>query len=81
MWAPPPGQSLPKTTNPSDPAVINSLSVSKKTAANTIPNLLRLSEESVLEDMNKMKSRVVTLKANIPTDAEIQQHTQSFLEV
>lgn len=81
MWAPPPGQSLPKTTNPSDPAVINSLSVSKKTAANTILNLLRLSEESVLEDMNKMKSRVVTLKANIQTDVEIQQHTQSFLEV
>lgn len=81
MWAPPPGQSLPKTTNPSDPAVINSLSVSKKTAADTILNLLRLSEESVLEDMNKMKSRVVTLKANIQTDAEIQQHTQSFLEV
>lgn len=81
MWAPPPGQSLPKTTNPSDPAVINSLSVSKKTAANTIQNLLRLSEESVLEDMNKMKSRVVTLKANIQTDAEIQQHTQPFLEV
>lgn len=81
MWAPPPGQSLPKTTNPSDPAVINSLSVSKKTAANKIPNLLRLSEESVLEDMNRMKSRVVTLKANIQTDAEIQQHAQSFLEV
>lgn len=81
MWAPPPGQSLPKTTNPSDPAVINSLSVSKKRAANKIPNLLRLSEESVLEDMNRMKSRVVTLKANIQTDAEIQQHAQSFLEV
>lgn len=46
-----------------------------------MPNLLRLSEESVLEDMNKMKSRVVTLKANIQTDAGIQQHTQPFLEV
>lgn len=30
MWAPPPGQSLPKTTSPSDPAMINSVSVSKK---------------------------------------------------
>lgn len=50
-------------------------------AANTIPNLLRLSEESVLEDMNKMKSRIETLKANIQTDAGIHQHTQPFLEV
>lgn len=56
-------------------------SVCPKKAAHTIPNLLRLSEESVLEDMNKMKSRVVTLKANIQSDAGIQQHTQPFLEV
>lgn len=41
----------------------------------------RLSEESVLEDLSKLKSRVVALKANIQTDAEIQQHTQLFLEV
>lgn len=81
MWAPPPGQTLPKTTNPSDPAMINGLSVSKKMTANTTPNLFRLSEESVLEDMNKMKSRVVTLTANIQTEAEIQQHTKAFLEV
>ncbi|XP_035525731.1 FH2 domain-containing protein 1 [Morone saxatilis] len=41
----------------------------------------RLSEESVLEDLSKLKSRVVALKANIQTEAEIQQHTQPFLEV
>ncbi|XP_029296986.1 FH2 domain-containing protein 1 [Cottoperca gobio] len=41
----------------------------------------RLSEESVLEDLTKLKSRVVALKANIQTEAEIQQHTQPFLEV
>lgn len=41
----------------------------------------RLCEESVLEDLSKLKSRVVALKANIQTDAEIQQHTQPFLEV
>ncbi|KAM3613000.1 uncharacterized protein V6R79_018555 [Siganus canaliculatus] len=40
----------------------------------------RLSEESVLEDLSKLKSRVVVLKANIPTEAEIQEHTQPFLE-
>lgn len=43
--------------------------------------LFRLSEESVLEDLIKLKSKVVALKANIQTEAEIQQHTQSFLEV
>lgn len=41
----------------------------------------RLSEESVLEDLSKLKSRVVALKANIQTETEIQQHTQPFLEV
>ncbi|KAM7389596.1 hypothetical protein PAMP_023561 [Pampus punctatissimus] len=41
----------------------------------------RLCEESVLEDLSKLKSRVVALKANILTDAEIQKHTQPFLEV
>lgn len=41
----------------------------------------RLSEESVLEDLSKLKSRVVALKANIQTEPEIQQHTQPFLEV
>lgn len=43
--------------------------------------LFRLSEESVLEDLIKLKSKVAALKANIQTEAEIQQHTQSFLEV
>ncbi|XP_029021666.1 FH2 domain-containing protein 1 isoform X2 [Betta splendens] len=40
----------------------------------------RLCEESVVEDLSKLKSRVVALKANIQTEAEIQQHTQPFLE-
>lgn len=43
--------------------------------------LCRLCEESVLEDLSRLKSRVVALKANIQTEAEIQQHTQPFLEV
>ncbi|XP_067374622.1 FH2 domain-containing protein 1 isoform X2 [Channa argus] len=41
----------------------------------------RLCEESVLEDVIKLKSRVVALKANIQSETEIQQHTQPFLEV
>uniref|UniRef100_A0A3B4ZWH7 FH2 domain containing 2 n=1 Tax=Stegastes partitus TaxID=144197 RepID=A0A3B4ZWH7_9TELE len=41
----------------------------------------RLCEESVLDDLSKLKSRVVDLKANIQTEAEIQQHTQPFVEV
>lgn len=35
----------------------------------------------MVEDLSKLKSRVVALKANIQTEAEIQQHTQAFLEV
>lgn len=42
---------------------------------------LRLCEESVLEDLSKLKSRVLALKANIQTEAEILQNTQPFLEV
>ncbi|KAK5864974.1 hypothetical protein PBY51_016171 [Eleginops maclovinus] len=41
----------------------------------------RLSEESVLEDLTKLKSRLVALKANIQTEVEIQLSTQHFLEV
>uniref|UniRef100_A0A3Q3GVQ5 FH2 domain-containing protein 1-like n=1 Tax=Labrus bergylta TaxID=56723 RepID=A0A3Q3GVQ5_9LABR len=41
----------------------------------------RLSEESVLEDLSKLKSRVASLKANIQTEAETQQHTKPFLEM
>lgn len=41
----------------------------------------RLSEESVMEDLIKLKRKVAALKANIQTEAEIQQHTQPFLEV
>ncbi|XP_051810853.1 FH2 domain-containing protein 1 isoform X2 [Acanthochromis polyacanthus] len=41
----------------------------------------RLCEESVLDDLSKLKSRLVALKANIQTEAEIEQHTQPFLEV
>ncbi|XP_045886150.1 FH2 domain-containing protein 1 [Micropterus dolomieu] len=41
----------------------------------------RLGEESVLEDLSKLKCRVVALKEHIQTEAEIQQHTQPFLEV
>lgn len=40
----------------------------------------RLCMESVLEDLSKLKSRVVTLKADIQSEPEIQQHTQ-FLEM
>lgn len=41
----------------------------------------RLCEESVLEDLSRLKSRVVSLKDNIQNEAEIQHHSQSFLEV
>lgn len=41
----------------------------------------RLCEESVLEDLSKLKSRVTALKANTQTKAEIEQHMQRFLEV
>lgn len=34
-----------------------------------------------MEDLIKLKRKVAALKANIQTEAEIQQHTQSFLEV
>ncbi|KAG7517646.1 hypothetical protein JOB18_013257 [Solea senegalensis] len=46
-----------------------------------VGSAFRLCEESVLEDLAKLKSRVVSLKANIQTEAEIRQHTQLFLEV
>lgn len=41
----------------------------------------RLSEEGVLDDLSKLKSRVATLKENVQTEVEILQQTQSFLEV
>lgn len=41
----------------------------------------RLCMESVLEDLYKLKSRVVTLKADIQSEPEIQQHAQHFLEM
>ncbi|XP_077466098.1 uncharacterized protein LOC144082686 [Stigmatopora argus] len=41
----------------------------------------RLCEESVLEDLSKLKSRVLALKTNVLTEREILRHTQSFLEV
>ena len=41
----------------------------------------RLCEEGVLDDLSKLKSRVIALKEIIQTEAEIRQHTQSFLEV
>lgn len=34
-----------------------------------------------MEDLIKLKRKVAALKANIQTEAEIQQHTQPFLEV
>lgn len=43
--------------------------------------LFRLSEESVMEDLIKLKRKVAALKANIQTETEIQQHAQPFLEV
>lgn len=41
----------------------------------------RLSEEGVLDDLSKLRSRVATLRENVQTEAEILQQTQSFLEV
>lgn len=41
----------------------------------------RLSEEGVLDDLSKLKSRVATLKEIVQTEVEILQQTQSFLEV
>uniref|UniRef100_A0A8C7WN35 FH2 domain-containing protein n=1 Tax=Oryzias sinensis TaxID=183150 RepID=A0A8C7WN35_9TELE len=41
----------------------------------------RLSEEGVLDDLSKLKSRVATLKENVQTEVEILQQTQSFLEM
>ncbi|KAM9795652.1 LOW QUALITY PROTEIN: uncharacterized protein fhdc2 [Neosynchiropus ocellatus] len=41
----------------------------------------RLSEESVLEDLSKLKGRLLALKASKQSETEIQQHVQSFLEV
>ncbi|XP_061901805.1 FH2 domain-containing protein 1 [Entelurus aequoreus] len=41
----------------------------------------RLCEESVLEDLSKLKSKVLALKANVQTEAEILEHTQLFLEM
>lgn len=46
-----------------------------------LSSFCRFCEESVLDDLAKLKSRVVALKANIQTEAEIQKQTQPFLEV
>lgn len=35
----------------------------------------------MLDDLAKLRSRVVALKANVQTEAEIQKQTQPFLEV
>lgn len=43
--------------------------------------LYRLCEEGVLDDLSKLKSRVITLKEIIQTEEEIRQNTLSFLEV
>ncbi|KAJ8338385.1 hypothetical protein SKAU_G00373510 [Synaphobranchus kaupii] len=40
----------------------------------------RQSEESVQEDLSRLRIRVEALRANIQTEAEIQQQMQSFLE-
>lgn len=46
-----------------------------------LSSFCRFCEESVLDDLAKLKSRVAALKANIQTEAEIQKQTQPFLEV
>lgn len=45
------------------------------------PRLHRQSEESVQEDLSRLRVRVEALRASILTEAEIQQQTLSFLEV
>ncbi|KAK7141772.1 hypothetical protein R3I93_015810 [Phoxinus phoxinus] len=41
----------------------------------------RLSEESVLEDLSRLQSRVSALRVRAQADAEIQMQTRAFLEV
>ncbi|CDQ95465.1 unnamed protein product [Oncorhynchus mykiss] len=41
----------------------------------------RLCEESVVEDLSRLHSRVASLRISVQTEAEIQQLTRSFLEV
>uniref|UniRef100_A0A4W5QJC4 FH2 domain-containing protein n=1 Tax=Hucho hucho TaxID=62062 RepID=A0A4W5QJC4_9TELE len=41
----------------------------------------RLCEESVVEDLSRLHSRVASLRISVQTEAEIQQLTQPFLEV
>lgn len=43
--------------------------------------LYRLCEESVLDDLAKLKSRVASLKTKMESETEMKQQTQSFLEV
>uniref|UniRef100_A0A671L0D4 FH2 domain containing 2 n=1 Tax=Sinocyclocheilus anshuiensis TaxID=1608454 RepID=A0A671L0D4_9TELE len=41
----------------------------------------RLSEESVVEDLSRLQSRVAVLRVRAQADAEIEQQTRTFLEV
>ncbi|XP_016371327.1 FH2 domain-containing protein 1-like [Sinocyclocheilus rhinocerous] len=41
----------------------------------------RLSEESVVEDLSRLQSRVAELRVRAQADAEIEQQTRTFLEV
>ncbi|XP_016400547.1 uncharacterized protein LOC107733446, partial [Sinocyclocheilus rhinocerous] len=41
----------------------------------------RLSEESVVEDLSRLRSRVAELRVRAQADAEIEQQTRAFLEV
>ncbi len=43
--------------------------------------LVRLSEESVVEDLSRLQSRVAELRVRAQADAEIEQQTRTFLEV
>lgn len=44
-------------------------------------SLVRLSEESVVEDFSRLQSRVADLRVRAQADAEIEQQTRTFLEV
>lgn len=42
---------------------------------------VRLSEETVLEDLSRLHSRVETLRVSVQTDSELEQQMRPFIKV